>query len=87
MLVRPGPVRALASARFEEGEWMAEAVDKVPRIYIKTMFDRVVKPEQQESMIKKWPPSDVYVLESDHSPFFSAPFMLFGLLVNAVNSL
>ncbi|KAL0452637.1 UNVERIFIED_CONTAM: Methylesterase 17 [Sesamum latifolium] len=79
MLLRPGPVQALTTARFAE----SEDADNVPRIFIKTMYDNVVKPEQQEAMIKKWPPSDVYVLESDHSPFFSAPFVLFGLLVKA----
>jgi pimeloyl-ACP methyl ester carboxylesterase len=84
MLVRPGPIRALSSARFDE---LGEAIEKVPRIYIKTTNDRVVKLEQQEEMIKRWPPSNVYVLESDHSPFFSAPFMLFGLLLKATSSL
>ncbi|XP_059666861.1 methylesterase 17-like [Cornus florida] len=79
MLLRPGPIQALQSARFSEGD----DVDKVPRVYIRTMYDRVVKPEQQDSMIKRWPPSRVYVLESDHSPFFSTPFLLFGFLVKA----
>ncbi|KAL2248991.1 methylesterase 17 isoform X2 [Sesamum indicum] len=79
MLLRPGPSHALTTARLVESDY----ADNVPRIYIKTMQDNVVKPEQQEAMIKKWPPSDVYVLESDHSPFFSAPFLLFGLLVKA----
>ncbi|KAK4436433.1 Methylesterase 17 [Sesamum alatum] len=77
MLLRPGPVHALTTARFAE----SEDANDVPRIYIRTTHDNVIKPEQQEAMIKKWPPSDVYVLESDHSPFFSAPFLLFGLLV------
>lgn len=78
MLLRPGPILALQSARFKEGR---EMVEKVGRIYIKTMHDNVIKPEQQEAMIKKWPPSQVHVLDSDHSPFFSAPFSLFGLLL------
>ncbi|KAL0341182.1 UNVERIFIED_CONTAM: Methylesterase 17 [Sesamum radiatum] len=79
MLLKPGPSYALTTTRFVE----SDETDNVPRIYIKTMHDNVVKPEQQEAMIKKWPPADVYVLESDHSPFFSAPFLLFGLLVKA----
>ncbi|KAG5558184.1 hypothetical protein RHGRI_008191 [Rhododendron griersonianum] len=83
MLLRPGPIKALVSARFEEG--MTDC-DEVPRVYIRTMQDRAVKPEQQEEMIKRWPPAEVYVLESDHSPFFSAPFLLFGLLVKAAAS-
>ncbi|MFQ6640158.1 hypothetical protein Gotur_016881 [Gossypium turneri] len=78
LLLRPGPTLALQSARFKED---GEMVEKVGRIYIKTMHDNVIKPEQQEAMIKKWPPSQVHVLDSDHSPFFSAPFSLFGLLL------
>ncbi|KAE8666541.1 Methylesterase 17 [Hibiscus syriacus] len=77
MLLRPGPILALRSARFKEGE----SVEKVGRVYIRTMHDNVIKPEQQEAMIKKWPPSQVHALDSDHSPFFSAPFSLFGLLL------
>ncbi|KAK9283985.1 hypothetical protein L1049_012243 [Liquidambar formosana] len=83
MLLRPGPVLAIQTARFTEGH----DVDKVPRVCIKTMHDRVVKPEQQDAMMKRWPPSDVYVLESDHSPFFSSPFVLFGLIVKAAASI
>lgn len=79
MLLKPGPVLAITSARFDdEGE-----VEKVRRVYIRTKHDKVVKGEQQESMIKKWPPCAVYELDSDHSPFFSAPFVLFDLLVKA----
>ncbi|XP_028778871.1 methylesterase 17 [Neltuma alba] len=79
MLLKPGPLLALTSARFDdEGE-----VEKVRRVYIRTKHDKVVKGEQQEAMIKKWPPCAVYELDSDHSPFFSTPFVLFGLLVKA----
>ncbi|PON71132.1 Methyl esterase [Parasponia andersonii] len=82
MLLRPGPLLALQGARFTEDH----DVDKVPRVFIKTLQDRVVKPEQQDAMIKRWRPSDVYALDSDHSPFFSNPFLLFGLLVKAAAS-
>ncbi|KAF7830849.1 methylesterase 17-like [Senna tora] len=75
MLMKPGPILALTSARFGEVE------GKVARVYIKTKHDKVVKPEQQEAMIRKWAPCGVYELDSDHSPFFSAPFLLFGLLL------
>lgn len=79
MLLRPGPLLALTSARFiEDGE-----VEKVPRVYIRTRHDNMVKPKQQESMIKRWPPLSVYELDSDHSPLVSTPFLLFGLLVKA----
>lgn len=81
MLLRPGPLVALTSAQFrEEG---GEGVEKVPRVYIRTKQDKVVKAEQQEAMIKKWPPSTVYELDTDHSPFFSSPFLLFGFLLKA----
>ncbi|KVI04806.1 hypothetical protein Ccrd_016874 [Cynara cardunculus var. scolymus] len=84
MLLRPGPIYAIQSAQFPEGN---EDVEKVPRVYIKTMYDRVIKPEQQDNMIAKWTPSQVYVLESDHSPNFSSPFALFGLLVKIAASI
>ncbi|XP_019052674.1 PREDICTED: methylesterase 17-like isoform X2 [Nelumbo nucifera] len=80
----PGPLQALRGAKFGEGG--GQGVDQVRRVYIKTMHDRILKPEQQEVMIQRWPPSNVFVLESDHSPFFSAPFMLFNLLLKAASS-
>ncbi|KAJ8771126.1 hypothetical protein K2173_023451 [Erythroxylum novogranatense] len=83
MLLRPGPLLALQSARFTAEN---DTIDEVPRVYIKTIHDNVVKPHQQEAMIQRWPPSQVYVLDSDHSPFFSSPFLLFGLLVKAAAS-
>ncbi|KAL1550360.1 methylesterase 17-like [Salvia divinorum] len=83
MLLRPGPVQALVTAKFPLAE---KDEDEVPRMYIKTTQDNVIKAEQQEAMINKWRPQHVYVLESDHSPFFSAPFLLFGLLVKAAVS-
>ncbi|XP_039051614.1 methylesterase 17-like isoform X2 [Hibiscus syriacus] len=78
MLLRPGPILALMSARFKEED---DSVEKVRRVYVRTMHDNVIKPDQQEAMIKKWPPSHVHVVDSDHSPFFSAPFSLFGILL------
>ncbi|XP_019184407.1 PREDICTED: methylesterase 17-like [Ipomoea nil] len=84
MLLRPGPIKALLNARFQEGE---DDVERIPRIYIRSMHDNVVKPVQQDAMIKRWPAAAVYTLECDHSPFFSAPFMLSGLLLRAATSL
>lgn len=82
MLLKPGPIQALQSATFTE----TEDSNKVPRIYIKTSQDRILKPYQQDAMVKKWQPSEVYTLESDHSPFFSAPLLLIELLVKAATS-
>lgn len=84
MLLRPGPIQALLSAKFTKED--ENVIHEVPHIYIRTTYDRVIKLEQQDAMIKRWPPSEVYVLETDHSPFFSTPFLLFGLLVKAATS-
>ena len=68
----------LTQVKYEEARKESENVD---RIYIKTLQDRVMKPEQQENMIKRWAPSQVYAIGSDHSPFFSNPLVLSGLLL------
>ncbi|CAO2820786.1 unnamed protein product [Amaranthus hypochondriacus] len=77
MLLRPCPIRALKGMVFEGGK----DVDKVRRVYIKTLHDNVITVEQQDSMIKRWPPLDVYSIDSDHCPMFSNPSQLLGLLV------
>ncbi|XP_043712755.1 methylesterase 17-like [Telopea speciosissima] len=82
MLLRPGPIMALQQARFSEGP----ETDQVKRVYIKTLHDRVLTPDQQDEMIKRWPPSQVFELESDHSPIFSTPFELFSSLLKASSS-
>ncbi|CAH2054134.1 unnamed protein product [Thlaspi arvense] len=85
LMMRPAPLLALTTAKLDEEEEEGDMAH-VPRVYIKTLQDRVVKPEQQEVMIKRWPPSQTYELDSDHSPFFSNPFALFGLLLKAAVS-
>ncbi|KAK0580171.1 hypothetical protein LWI29_037444 [Acer saccharum] len=83
MLLRPS-VKAILRAQFTDGP----DADKVPRVYIKTLHDQSLKPDkQQATMIKRWPPSQVFDIESDHSPFFSNPFVLFGFIVKAVASI
>ena len=76
MLLRPCPL-VFTEVKFKEGE----DSESVPRVYVKTLQDRVVKPKQQDEMIKRWPPAQVYSIDSDHSPFFSNPFVLSGLLL------
>ncbi|KAE9465095.1 hypothetical protein C3L33_02989, partial [Rhododendron williamsianum] len=82
LIYQLSPPEALVSARFNEGP----DVDEVPRVYIKMTQDLVLKLEQQEAMVDRWPPAEVYVLESDHSPYFSAPSQLVDLLVKAASS-
>lgn len=72
-----------SEAKFKEGD----DSEKVPRVYIKTLQDKVVKEEQQDVMIKRWPPAKVYSIDSDHSPFFSNPFLLSALLVNIATTI
>ncbi|PRQ34837.1 putative carboxylesterase [Rosa chinensis] len=53
MLLSPGPVMALQGAHRSEGN--GDEVDCVPRVYIKTMNDRILKPEQQDAKNKRRP--------------------------------
>ncbi|ESQ48950.1 hypothetical protein EUTSA_v10021291mg [Eutrema salsugineum] len=89
LMMRPAPLLALTTAKLEEGDKSKEEegdMAHVPRVYIKTLHDRVIKPEQQDAMMKRWPPSQAHDVDSDHSPFFSNPFVLFGLLIKAAVS-
>ncbi|CAN6469468.1 unnamed protein product [Victoria cruziana] len=69
-LLKPAPGKAMLAARFNSS---GVDVDGVPRVYVKTMMDRVFKQDLQDAMIKKWPPHKVVALDSDHCLFFSAP--------------
>lgn len=81
MLHRPGPLKAILGAKFEGNE----KAECVPRIYIRTLQDEALKPEQQEAMIRRWPPARVFALDTDHNPTVSAPFLLAGLLAKATH--
>ncbi|XP_059659889.1 methylesterase 17-like [Cornus florida] len=81
MLHRSGPpLKAIVGAQFE-----GDGADDVPRVYIMTRYDHVLRPAQQAAMIRKWAPLKTYVVESGHAPLFSDPFVLSGLLVKAAN--
>ncbi|XP_015698191.1 methylesterase 17-like [Oryza brachyantha] len=84
ILLRPWPT-ALSTARFGSaaGEGDKSVINRVPRVYIKTANDRMVKPEQQEAMISRWPPSEVMTMDTDHSPF-SAPELLCNLIIKSL---
>lgn len=85
LLLRPAPCLAFKTARFD-GPAEGGGMERVPRVYIKTLQDRVLKSEQQEAMIKRWPPNSVFCLDTDHSPFFSAPRALYRMLLNATSN-
>ncbi|KAK9682081.1 hypothetical protein RND81_10G048800 [Saponaria officinalis] len=79
MLMRPSPSQALRKAKFVDGK----DVDKVPRVYIRTLHDReyYFSQEKQDLMVKNWPPRDIYEIDSDHFLMFSNPLVFFGLLL------
>lgn len=81
ILLRPWPA-ALGAARFGRAD--DGAVNTVRRVYVKTANDRMLKPEQQEAMVRRWPPSEVAAMDTDHSPFFSAPDRLFELIIKSL---
>ncbi|XP_031486692.1 methylesterase 17-like [Nymphaea colorata] len=80
-LLKPVPAQPILLARFNSTS-TSTSVDAVARVYVKTLMDRVIKQEMQEAMIKKWPPSKVVAINSDHCPFFSAPRRLVNILLN-----
>jgi pimeloyl-ACP methyl ester carboxylesterase len=47
--------------------------DEISKSYIVCSEDRAIPPEWQRRMAARLPESDVYTLQSSHSPFFSMP--------------
>uniref|UniRef100_A0A803PVN6 Uncharacterized protein n=1 Tax=Cannabis sativa TaxID=3483 RepID=A0A803PVN6_CANSA len=84
MLLRPSPVWSLLDLNFGKG---GEGAESVARVYIKTLKDELCSTLMQELMISMWPPTQVFTIESDHSPFFSKPDQLFSLFVQALSSI
>lgn len=82
MLLRPVPT-VLGDARFREGEKEEERWKQVKPVFIKTVHDHTLKPQQQDAMIRRWPPAEDFTVDTDHSPFFAAPNELFELMVKA----
>jgi len=83
IMLRPWPV-ALSAARFGRDSSGGSTIDEVRRVYITTAKDCMVNSEQQEAMIRRWPPSEVLAMDTDHSPFFSAPEQLFQLILKSL---
>ena len=83
MIVRPFPTTALRDKKISEGN----DVEKVARVYIKTMHDNIYSKEMQEYLIQQWPPAEVYEIATDHSPMFSAHLDLLALLLKVATNL
>lgn len=58
-----------------------EGFGSVPRYYIATTEDNAIPPDIQQYMYTLQPCEDVYTIDSDHSPFFSRPSRLTGILL------
>jgi pimeloyl-ACP methyl ester carboxylesterase len=59
----------------------AENFGRVPRYYVRCARDRAVGPALQDRMVAASPCRTVYSLDTDHSPFFSAPAELVDILL------
>ncbi len=75
-LLRPEPTASLATPV----RLTAENFGRVPRIYVECRRDRAVPPALQKQMYTVSPCREVHSLDTDHSPFFSAPDELTTLL-------
>jgi pimeloyl-ACP methyl ester carboxylesterase len=76
LLSKPVPLRMLDGSCIEFTE---ERYGTVPKVYIKTMKDRVLPPDAQDEAFLSDPacaPTEIREIESDHSPFFSKPVEL-----------
>lgn len=58
-----------------------ENFGRVPRVYIECTEDRAVTPYIQRKMYTETPCEKVYSLPTSHSPFFSRPAELVGILL------
>jgi len=60
----------------------AERFGRVPRAYVECSDDHAVPLALQRAMQRAWPCDPVVTLDTDHSPFYSAPEELVGFLLS-----
>jgi hypothetical protein len=76
MLLTPNPLQPLVTPlTLTESNY-----GSVRRFYITTSYDRAITPDFQEIMFTNLPCEKVYKLNTEHSPFFSAPNNLKNIL-------
>ena len=74
--IRPEPI-----ASFEQPvKTTTEGWGRVPRFYIECLRDRAASHKLQQELQKHSPCSKTFSLDTDHSPFFSAPEQLVDIL-------
>jgi pimeloyl-ACP methyl ester carboxylesterase len=67
-------------------ETTAERWGRVPRYYIECARDRAITLRLQREMQKASPCRETFSLDTDHSPFFSAPEKLGGILLRLLSA-
>jgi len=80
LLLRPEPIRPAGT----ELRLTAANFHSVPRAYVECLRDRVLPPSLQKRMYSAVPCDQVFQLDTDHSPFFSAPRKLVEILTNVI---
>jgi len=50
-----------------------EKFGQIPRVYISCLRDKAISPAIQEKMYTNLPCKKIFRMDTDHSPFFSAP--------------
>jgi pimeloyl-ACP methyl ester carboxylesterase len=60
---------------------------RIPRVYIECLQDRAISPAFQRQMLVDVPCRQVFSLDTDHSPYLSAPRQLAGLLAGVASTL
>lgn len=69
ILLRPNPVASQLAPKLNLTE---EGFHSIPKAYIKTRFDHGFPTSSQEDLAREYGIKDIFTLDSDHSPFFSA---------------
>ena len=60
----------------------AENFGRIPRVYIECLRDKAISPAVQKQMYIAMPCQRVISMDTDHSPFFSAPEELVACLTS-----
>jgi pimeloyl-ACP methyl ester carboxylesterase len=68
-LLQPENFLAVSSTKLS----LSERFESVPRYYIECLEDRSIPHEFQRKMLEELPCEKVFTINTDHSPFYSAP--------------
>lgn len=60
---------------------LCDAFDSIPKVYIRCLRDQITPLEKQDKMAADSRVEKIYTLDTDHSPFFSAPRELAEILL------